>query len=172
MHARPAGALDDASSSSNPDSDMLQIGGQIVSVYIDLNSALQGGYDMWVESMEACVRRIQQPGETHKCTNDDSMGSNSSSSFCRKPSDASVSGAFACIPLDDTADNLNRQLRLRSGCVLYDKPLPFDAAHSRPLKFCLSVYKYDVLAPLQLLPDLAPDVTYEFFTKLEMQLQV
>lgn len=172
MHARPAGAPDDAPSASSPDADLLQIGGQIVSVYIDTNSALQGGYDMWVESMEACVRRIQQPGETQKCTNDDSMGSNSSSSFCRKPSDASVSGAFACIPLDDTADNLNRQLRLRSGCVLYDKPLPFAAAHSHPLKFCRSVYKYDVLAPLHLLPHLVPDVTYEFFTNLEMQLQV
>lgn len=172
MHARLAGAHDDASSTSNPGANLLQIGGQIVSLYIDLSSAMQGGFDIWVESMEACVRRMQQPGGTQKCTNDDKLGSDSSSSFCRKPSNGSASPAFTCIPLDDTADDLNRQLHLPSGCILYDKPLPFAAAQSQPLKFCLRVFKYDVLAPLQLLPDLGPDVTYEFFTNLEMQVQV
>ncbi len=172
VHARPAAAHDDASSTFNPDADTMRIGGQILSVYIDLSSALQGGYDMRVESMEACVRRTQQPGGTLTCTDDDCIGSNSSCSFCRRPSHAPASPAFTCIPLDDTAGDLNRQLRLPSRCVLYEKPLPLAAAHSQPLKFCQRVFIYDVLAPLQLLPDLASDVTYEFFTKLEMQLQV
>ena len=168
MHARPF--YMDSSSSFSPDVPMLRLGAQSVSLYIHYSDWESNVEVISAASVQACIRRMQQHAHADASVNEhlSSLPPYSSSSY------SSIPSSFLCIPLNHSLIDLDSQLAAaQNSCrvVLVAPPSPAQPI-SLPVPYCWLIVKMDVLSPLTLLPTLVPDVTYESFTEIEIEVKV
>jgi hypothetical protein len=164
----------DSSSSFSPDVPMLRLGAQSVSLYIQYSD----NYD-WESNVElisatsaqACIRRMQQQHATTDANVNEhpsSLPPYSSSSY------SSIPSSFLCIPLNHSLNDLDSQLAAAQHSWRVVPVVPPSPAQpiSLPVSYSWHIVKMDVLSPLTLLPTLVPDVTYESFTEIEIEVKV
>jgi hypothetical protein len=164
----------DSSTTFSPDTPMLLLGAQSVALYVDhgeCNYLLANPDPVAAAlSVELCVRRMPHGS---------GVANVSAASAAERPastlpaSNATLRASFFCTPLNHSLIDLDNQF---ASDVYWSwvqvAPPPPAPPHSAPMIYCRKVVKFNVLSPVSLLPLLVPDVTFEAFTTVELELKV